>query len=551
MTSNSASSPSSVVPPLSKAWPFQEAHQLLDIHLKGQTPAKGHVLFESGYGPSGLPHIGTFGEVVRTTMVRQAFQRLAPHIPTRLFAFSDDMDGLRKVPDNIPNREMVVSHLGKPLTSIPDPFGTHQSFGHHNNARLRAFLDSFGFEYTFMSATECYRSGQFDTTLRKVLAHYDAIMAVVLPTLGAERRTTYSPFLPLCPRTGRVLQVPIIARDVAAGTVVYQDPDNGARVEVPVTGGNCKLQWKADWGMRWHALDVDYEMSGKDLIDSVRLSGRICRILGSEPPRNLTYELFLDGNGQKISKSKGNGLSVEEWLRYAPLESLAFFMYQKPKVAKRLSFDVIPRMVDEYLQAAERFPLQDEKDRLGSPVWHIHAGTPAVVQTPVSFSLLLNLVSVCHTADPVVIWHYVVRYAPGASPATAPMLERLISHAIAYYQDFVLPTKRYRQPSVAEGMALMDLRAALQGMPVAASAEDLQNRVYEVGKRHPSVGDLRTWFRALYQILLGQDEGPRMGSFIALYGTAETVTLMDRVLAGGDLAVKSADDFPGSSPGKA
>ena len=356
-----------------KAWPFEEARKLLQ-RIGERPPEKGYALLETGYGPSGLPHIGTFGEVVRTTMVRQAFQRISD-VPTRLFCFSDDMDGLRKVPDNIPNREMVAQHLGKPLTQIPDPFGEHESFGAHNNARLRSFLDAFGFDYEFQSSTDWYRSGRFDAALRRALECYDEIMAVMLPTLGAERQQTYSPFLPLCPKTGRVLQVPVVERDVSAGTIVYQDED-GSRVEVPVTGGHCKLQWKADWAMRWYALGVDYEMSGKDLIDSVRLGGRITRILGGKPPENLTYELFLDDKGEKISKSKGNGLTVEEWLAYAPEESLALFMYQKPRAAKRLYFDVIPRTVDDYLSFLARYPDEEPHKRLENPVWHIHNGAP-------------------------------------------------------------------------------------------------------------------------------------------------------------------------------
>jgi lysyl-tRNA synthetase class 1 len=381
-----------------KAWPFEEARQLLDRVGKGGVPEKGYVLFQTGYGPSGLPHIGTFGEVARTLMVRHAFEQLSD-VPTRLFAFSDDMDGLRKVPDNIPNKEMVAEHLGKPLTAIPDPFGTHDSFGAHNNARLRAFLDEFGFSYEFVSATECYKSGRFDAALLKVLAHYDAVMDVILPTRGPERRATYSPFLPVCPETGVVLQVPMVARNLDAGTVVYERAD-GKRVETPVTGGACKLQWKADWAMRWTALDVDYEMSGKDLIDSVRLSGRICRILGGNPPVGFTYELFLDEKGEKISKSIGNGLSVEEWLRYAPPESLAQFMFQKPKAAKRLYFDVIPRQVDDYLQHLAAYPTQEPERQIENPAWHIHRGPPPAEDAHLSYNILLNLASVCHTALP-------------------------------------------------------------------------------------------------------------------------------------------------------
>lgn len=515
------------------AWPFQEARQLLDERLGGKAPDKGYVLLETGYGPSGLPHIGTFGEVARTTWVRNAFAMLAPHIPTRLFAFSDDMDGLRKVPDNIPNKEMVAQHLGKPLTAIPDPFGTHESFGAHNNARLRSFLDSFGFEYEFQSATDWYRSGRFDDALMQVLRHYDEIVAVILPTLGDERQQTYSPFLPLCPKTGQVLQVPVVERNPEAGTIVYRGED-GTLTEVPVTGGHCKLQWKADWAMRWYALQVDYEMSGKDLIPSVQLSSRICRILGGHPPMNLTYELFLDEQGQKISKSKGNGLAVEDWLRYAIPESLALFMYQAPRRAKRLYFDVIPRNVDDYLSHLEKFPQEDEAARLNNPVWHIHAGQPPHEEAHLSYSILLNLASVCHSEDPAVLWHFIARYAPGASPETAPILDRLVGYAVNYYRDFVKPHKKYRKANAEEAAALSDLAASLRALPEDADAELFQNAVYEVGKRHP-FPELRAWFKSLYEILLGQDQGPRMGSFIALYGREETITLLQRAVAGEDL----------------
>ena len=518
-----------------KAWPFQEARALFDRRLRGRTPAKGYVLFETGYGPSGLPHIGTFAEVVRTTMVRRAFACLAPDVPTRLFCFSDDMDGLRKVPDNVPNHELIAPHLGKPLTRIPDPFGTHESFGHHNNARLREFLDSFGFEYEFMSATECYASGLFDEALLAVLRHYDEVINVILPTLGAERQATYSPFLPVSEKTGRVLQVPVVERDLDAGTIVYEDED-GALTETAVTGGRCKLQWKCDWAMRWFALSVDYEMSGKDLIDSVQLSSRICRVLGGTPPNNLTYEMFLDENGEKISKSRGNGLAVEDWLKYAPQESLSYFMYQKPKTAKRLYFDVIPRNVDEYLAALETFDSQTPDARLTSAVWHIHDEEPPSPEAGLTFGILLNLVSVCHSDDPAAIWHYISRYAPGAEAANSPFLDKLVGHAIAYYRDFVLPAKKFRKATEEETQALADLKSALADLGAAASAEDVQTQVYEVGKRHACFANLRAWFEALYQVLLGQDTGPRMGSFITLYGIPETIERLDRAIRGEDLS---------------
>ena len=510
-----------------KAWPFEEARRLQE-RFAAKAPDKGYVLFETGYGPSGLPHIGTFGEVVRTTMVRRAFALLSD-LPTRLFAFSDDMDGLRKVPDNVPNPELLRPHLGKPLTAVPDPFGTHESFGAHNNARLRAFLDTFGFEYEFQSATDCYRSGRFDQTLMTVLQRYDEVMAVMLPSLGTERQATYSPFLPVSPATGRVLQVPILHRDVDAGTIVFQDED-GRTVELPVTGGHCKLQWKCDWAMRWVALGVDYEMAGKDLIDSVRLSGQIARILGAPPPEGFNYELFLDDAGQKISKSKGNGLSVEDWLAYAPPESLSLFMYQQPRRAKRLYFDVIPRAVDEYLTFIEKYAAESPAQRLENPAWHIHGGNPPAAEVPLTFGVLLNLVGVAHAETKDVLWGFISRYAPGTTPENAPTLDRLAGYAIRYYQDFVKPTQRPRPPSDLERAALEDMAAMLDTLPADADATQIQNAIYEIGKRHP-FAQLRDWFKALYEVLFGQSEGPRMGSFVLLYGVPETAALVRAALA--------------------
>ncbi len=519
------------------AWPFEQARLVID-RLGGadvaDTPAKGYALFETGYGPSGLPHIGTFAEVARTTMVRHAFSQLSD-IPARLFAFSDDMDGMRKVPDNIPNREALAAHLGKPLTAVPDPFGTHDSFGAHNNARLRAFLDDFAFDYEFCSSTELYKAGRFDATLRAILQHYDEVMAVILPTLGDERQATYSPFLPICPDTGVVLQVPMTSRDADAGTIVYADPRTGKSVEVPVTGGHCKLQWKVDWAMRWVALEVDYEMSGKDLIESVRLSSRICRILGARPPEGFTYEMFLDESGEKISKSRGNGLTIEEWLTYAPAESLSYFMFQKPKAAKRLHFDVIPRATDDYLTHRQKFAEQDLDKQLANPAWHIHGGPPPADATPVSFSLLLNLASACNAEDASVLWGFISRYAPGASPQSHPFLDRLVGHALAYYRDFVRANKHYRPPTAEEKAAFADLAAALRALPADAPGEDIQNAVYEVGKNH-GYENLRSWFQALYEVLFGQTQGPRFGSFAALYGIPETVALIDNALANGNAA---------------
>jgi lysyl-tRNA synthetase, class I len=512
--------PGSEIP---KAWPFEEARK---VAQRLAASGKDHALFETGYGPSGLPHIGTFGEVARTTWVRRAFTELTG-LPSKLLAFSDDMDGLRKVPDNIPNRDLLTPYLGKPLTQIPDPFGTHDSFGAHNNARLRAFLDSFGFEYEFVSSTEYYQAGRFDAALVRILECYEPVMAVILPTLGPDRRATYSPILPVHPHTGIVMQVPMDHIDPAAGTVTWNDPSTGDAFETSVKGGACKLQWKADWAMRWYALQVDYEMSGKDLIDSVKLSGRICRILGGQPPEGMTYELFLDQDGQKISKSKGNGLSVEDWLTYAPKESLSQFMYNQPQRAKRLHFDVIPRAVDEYVGNLDKLRAQPEP---ANPAWHIHSGRrPNHAGSPISFGMLLNLANVVNADRPDILWGFIKRYVPGASPETQPLLDRLADHAVAYYRDFVRPEKHYREPDAMERAALEDLATTLAALP-DATAETIQSAVFEVGKRHP-FPDLRSWFGCLYQVLLGQQEGPRFGVFAALYGVPETIALIRSALA--------------------
>jgi lysyl-tRNA synthetase class 1 len=527
----------------SNAWPFEEARKIV---ARLERRPKDEVIFSTGYGPSGLPHIGTFGEVARTTMVRHAFRVLTDdRIKTRLIAFSDDMDGLRKVPDNVPNKEMLAAHLGKPLTRVPDPFSNeYPSFGAANNARLRAFLDRFGFDYEFASSTDYYMAGRFDATLLKVLAAYDRVMEIILPTLGPERRATYSPFLPISPVSGRVLQVPMLARDVDRGTVTYQDPETGEKVETPVTGGRVKCQWKADWALRWVALGVDYEMAGKDLIDSVRLSGEVCRALGAAPPEGFNYELFLDEHGQKISKSKGNGLTIDEWLRYASPESLSLFMYREPRAAKRLYFDVIPRQVDDYQQYLEAYQRQDLKQRLANPVWHIHAGAPPKPEIPIPFSMLLTLVAASNAENAETLWGFIGRYRPGVTPQTHPKLDALVGYAIHYFRDFVLPAKKFRAPTEAERAALLDLRDGLAQLPADAPAEEIQDVVYEVGRREPFLdrtGKIKTkdgkpgvsleWFNMLYQVLFGQEKGPRFGSFAAVYGIENTIAMIDGALA--------------------
>ncbi len=534
----------------SKAWPFEEARKILKRYEK-TPPEKGHVLFETGYGPSGLPHIGTFGEVARTSMIRKAFEVISD-IPTRLICFSDDLDGMRKIPDNVPNREMLAEHVQKPLTSVPDPFGTHESFGHHNNAMLRRFLDTFGFDYEFYSATEFYQSGQFDSVLLRAAERYDDVMEVMLASLREERRQTYSCFLPISPKTGRVLYVPINQVNATDGTITFDDED-GEETTLPVTGGNVKLQWKPDFGARWAALGVDFEMYGKDHSTNTPIYDKICRILGAAAPAHFTYEMFLDEQGEKISKSKGNGISIDAWLTYASAESLSLFMYQKSKTAKRLFFDVIPKAVDEYHQHLRAYATQDEKERLNNPVWHIHGGTPPKSDMVVPFTMLLNLASASSAENTDTMWGFINKYAPEASAESNPTMQAAAECAVRYFQDFVKPTKKFRAANDQERAALADLAAALQDAALAKSMieqknaamgkdepvpdldmtdpDDLQSVVFAVGKNH-GFENLRNWFAAIYEVLLGTTQGPRFGGFIAVYGVEGTVALIEQGLAG-------------------
>ena len=514
----------------SNAWPYEEARKLLKRYPDGK-PGGAPILFETGYGPSGLPHIGTFNEVLRTTMVRRAFETLSD-TPTRLIAFSDDMDGLRKVPDNVPNREMLARYLGHPLTKVPDPFEKYESFAHHNNAMLRQFLDRFGFDYEFASSTDYYTGGRFDAALKAILRHYDAIMGVMLPTLGPERRATYSPVLPISPKSGIVLQVPVEVIDAEAGLVAFEDA--GERITHSILSGGAKMQWKVDWAMRWVALGVDYEMAGKDLIDSVIQSGKIARVLGAQPPEGFNYEMFLDEKGEKISKSKGNGLSLEQWLSYGSDESLAFYIYREPKKAKALHMGVIPRAVDDYWQFRAAYAEQPVEQRLGNPVHHIHNGPPPAEALPVTFGLLLNLVGVMGAgATREQVWAYLRNYVADATPEAYPALDTLIDKALAYNRDFVAPTLQRRAPTAAEAAALTALDAALAALG-SEDAEAIQNEVYEIGKAHFGKERLRDWFKALYETLLGSAQGPRMGSFIALYGVANSRALIAEALARGE-----------------
>jgi len=512
-----------------KAWPFEQARLVVE-RLK-KTP-KNEAIFETGYGPSGLPHIGTFGEVVRTSMVRNAFRVLTDDkIPSKIICVSDDMDGMRKIPENIPNPAQLEPYLQRPLTDVPDPFGTHESFAHHNNARLRAFLDSFGFEYEFKSATALYKSGAFDAALLNALKAYDEIMAIMLPTLGEERRRTYSPFLPISPKTGRVLYVPMKRIDAEAGTITFNDED-GEEITQSVTGGRVKMQWKPDFGMRWAALGVDFEMFGKDHQPNQQIYARICKALGAEPPVNFVYELFLDQNGEKISKTKGNGISVEQWLSYAAPESLSLYNFQKPRAAKKLYFDVIPKAVDEYITYVEAYQGQNQAERLENPAWHIHAGNPPKDLTPISFALLMNLVSAANAETNEQLWAFIRKYAPGATPETHPFLDKLTGYALRYFNDFVKPTKVFRAATDKERAAFEALIQRLDALPAdITDSEAIQNEVYAVGKEH-GFEPLRDWFKALYEVLFGVESGPRFGAFAAIFGVRETSALLKKGLAG-------------------
>ena len=520
-----------------KSWPFIEAKRIIESYggyNKFNIPNKDLIIFETGYGPSGLPHIGTFGEVVRTLMVKNAFEKITNY-PSKVITFSDDMDGLRKVPDNVPNKSMLENYIGTPLTSIPDPFNKYKSFGHHNNMKLKSFLDDFGFSYDFKSSTELYKSGFFDETIKLILQNYKEIISLILPTLRSERKKNYSPFLPICPKTNKVLQVKILEFKTETNTVIYRDEISNKLNEVSVLGGNCKLQWKVDWAMRWISLDVDYEMCGKDLTDSVSLGKKICNILNKKSPLNLIYEMFLDQNGEKISKSRGNGISIDQWLKYASPESLSLFMFQKPKSAKKLHFDVIPKCSDEYLSFNNTFHKESSIKKMDNPVWHIHNGNPPKINSSFGFNTLINLVSVCNSVEPKIIWSYISEYNSDIIPFKNIYLNNLIDYAIEYYKDFILPNKKYRKISDDNVNIFLDLKQILEKIDKNSKPEEIQFEIYEVGKRH-NFNNLRDFFKLVYEVLLGQTEGPRLGSFIALYGIDRTIKLIDKALNKEDLS---------------
>ena len=506
----------------SKSWPFEEARKI----IKRLEKNKKDIVFETGYGPSGLPHIGTFGEVARTSMVRFALKTLDSSIESKIICFSDDMDGLRKVPDNIPNQKVLEDNLEKPLSTIPDPYGKYKSYAEHNNSLLKDFLNQFGFEYEFMSATEQYLSGNFDNTLKDIMQNYDAISNIILPTLGEARRETYSPFLPICEETGRVLMAKVLEIDKEKNTILYQNDRTNKEVETSVLKGKCKLQWKVDWAMRWIALGVDYEMYGKDLIPTFQLSAKICRALGGNPPENYFYELFLDQNGEKISKSKGNGLTIDQWLKYAPPETLSYFMYQNPRRAKKLFLDVIPKATDEFISSINKFEQLNDKEKLDSPIWHIFNGSPSMQNVPVSYNILLNLVSASTENDPSVILDFVERYVGKIENKNLDFLKTLIERVTNFDNDVSKNKSNLKSPDENEIKIFNELIIRLQAMKDVTDAETIQTEIYQIGKDF-KFENLRDWFKLIYQVLFGKDDGPRFGTFVAIYGIEKTIRLIE------------------------
>ena len=504
------------------AWPFVEIRNLLKKR-KDLIKSKNKIIFQTGYGPSGLPHIGTFGEVARTTMMINALHHI-DKIDTELITFSDDMDGLRKVPENIPNVEILKKNLGKPLTSIPDPFGKFNSFAEHNNTMLKEFLKKFNFEFSFKSSTENYKNGTFNESLKRVAEKYEEIMNIILPTLRSERRKTYCPFLPLCPDTGKVLEIPMLNLEKNTGKVTFDN--HGKKIQTDIYNGNCKLQWKVDWAMRWFTYDVDFEMYGKDLTESAILSSKVCKVLGKTPPNGFAYELFLDEKGEKISKSKGNGITIEEWLNYASPESLTLYMFQNPKRAKKLYSDVVPKAVDEYLTLIEKFPQQKIKDQLSNPVWHIHKGRPPTEKIVMSFSMLLNLVGSSNADDKKILWKFINRFHKNVNPESNPILDSLTKHAIKFFKDKLKPKKIYKKPNEKEKSALTKLAQSIEKINDNTPPEEIQTIVYSVGKENGYEKNLRDWFKLIYQVLFGDIDGPRMGFFISFFGVQETIKLI-------------------------
>ena len=504
------------------AWPFVEAKKMLR-ERKTYIEKKGKITLQTGYGPSGLPHIGTFGEVARTSMIVNALKHLTD-LPTEIITFSDDMDGLRKVPDNVPEKNLLEKNLHKPLSEVPDPFKKFKSFGEHNNEMLKNFLDNFKFNYNFKSSTDLYKSGFFNSSLQIILENYDDIMNIILPTLGKERQKTYSPFLPICPKTGHVLEIPVKEINKEKSKIIFDN--KGDDLELSILDGNCKLQWKVDWAMRWYALDVDFEMYGKDLIESAILSTKIIKLIGKTQPSGFAYELFLDEKGEKISKSKGNGITIDQWLDYASPESLSLYMYQNPKRAKKLYKEIVPKTVDEYLELIEKAKNQNELQLLMNPLWHVHDSNIPKENSIMTFSMLLNLVETSNANNKELLWKFVKKYKKDILEKDHPIFDNLVGYAIKYFNEVIRAQKNYKSPSKEEKLALEALVKTLEKCNDKMSPEDIQTLIYSTGKENGYSENLRDWFKLIYQVVFGDENGPRMGFFISFFGVNETKDLI-------------------------
>ena len=505
------------------AWPFVEAKKLLR-ERKNFIEKKGKIILQTGYGPSGLPHIGTFGEVARTSMIVNALNQITD-LPKEIITFSDDMDGLRKVPENVPNQDLLNKNLHKPLTQVPDPFKKYESFGEHNNEMLKIFLDKFKFQYNFKSSTKLYKSGFFNSTLQIILENYQGIMDIIFPTLGKERQKTYSPFLPICPETGIVLEIPVLEIQKDKSQIIFDN--NGKKLEISILDGNCKLQWKVDWAMRWYALDIDFEMYGKDLIESAILSTKIIKLLGKNNPSGFAYELFLDEKGEKISKSKGNGITIDQWLEYASPESLSLYMYQNPKRAKKLYNEIVPKAVDEYLDYIEKAKLQNELQLLMNPAWHVHNGKIPKEEIIMTFSMLLNLVEASNADNKELLWKFVKKYKKNISEKNYPIFDNLVGYAIRYFNDVIKLHKKYKKPDDKEKNALKALIKTLENCSDEMKPEEIQTLIYSTGKENGYEQNLRDWFKLIYEVVFGDENGPRMGFFISFFGVNETKQLIN------------------------
>jgi lysyl-tRNA synthetase class 1 len=513
------------------SWPFKEAQTL---QKRFKAPPDKPVTFETGFGPSGLPHIGTFAEVARTTWVQRAFEHLSGW-ETRLIAFSDDMDGLRKVPLNMPQPDMLAEHLGKPLCYIPDPFGQDESYSAHMNRKLQEFLDAYGFTYQFQSSQEAYERGDFDEGLAILLQKVEQVRAIILPTLGQDKRADWSPFFPICQKCGRIYSTRVIGYHPEDNTIDYvcDQPIGSAagcgdKNTISILGGQVKVGWKVDWALRWYAYDVGYEMYGKDLIDSARLSGQITRLMSKQPPNGFFYEMFLDEEGRKISKSVGKGLTVNGWVSYAPLESLLHYLFQNPRRAKRLFWDVVPKSVDDYLADLRQYPSLDETKKPDQAIWHIFnlgRNVPAY-DAGINFSLVNNLVSALGTDQAELTYEYLKRYDPSTANHE-DMVRDLVQKSINYYRDFILPGKQYRLPTEAERQLLQAARDRLSNFE-SDDENDLQTIPFDIAREN-DIPPAKV-FQAFYQVVLGQERGPRFGTFARLVGKEKLLLLLDKAL---------------------